>query len=598
MSVTTQPSLFAALELAHPADAKPLRPYQREAVDRTRAYWASGGRRALIAIPTGTGKTRTFSAILDEELGGARALVIAHREELLDQGAGAIRDHTRYSVGIEQAERRAGDAQVVLASIQTLASRGGARLPRRDEIGIIIIDEAHHAGGARTYLQALHHYGLAADPGLFNAPTDDEDASAVGRRRRKAIDSFTPDADAPRLLGVTATPNRSDKVGLEAAFDEIVYERTIGDMIAEGWLCDVRGVRVESATSLDDVHTTAGDFQQGELQDAVNTPERNRLVVSAYREHATGLQAIVFCAGVQHAEDLSAEFTRAGIAADWVSGAHDSGQRRGIIEAYKAGRLDVICNVAVLTEGFDHPATSCIIMARPTKSTVVYTQALGRGTRLAPGKDCLVVIDVVDAYRKAGVASANALFGLPPKFAVAGEGLAAQARRVAELAEQYSLPVDALAEAGDYNDVVTIATTINPLDVARHDPVLRAAHPANAWLIAPWGYSLSLPHGVLGVVVNMLGQGTVRWRPRGGGPETLTRDHDPAAAIRWAEQWVTERHPDAMMLTNGNARWRSDAPSDKQLGLARKLRIAVPEGATKGQVSALIDARMARKEAM
>lgn len=598
-----QPSLFAP----PPAASLALRPYQEEAVAATEAYWRGGGRRALIALPTGTGKTVLFSEVLRRNLRGRRALVIAHREELLDQAAAAI---TRGGVptAVEQADRRAGGAAVVVASIQTLTASAGKRLRQfpRDEIGVVVIDEAHHAT-ARTYLQVLHAYGLAPDPGVFGS-------DAARGSRRTAIDRFTPDADAPLLLGVTATPSRADKVGLEAAFDEIVYSRTIREMIDAGWLCAVRGVRVETTTSLDSVTVNHGDFAERELERTVNTDERNALIVAAYHDHAPGRQAIVFAAGVAHAEALAAAFRAAGVPADWVSGAHDRWERRGVIEAYRRGELRVLANCAVLTEGFDAPETGCIVMARPTRSSTLYTQMIGRGTRLADGKADVVVIDLVDAYAKAGLASAAALFGLPPRYNDRQDGGQPEAPDLHQMAmrfegeiERLGLPVSALGDVRDWDDVRRVAAEIDPLQVAALDPVLRSVA-RYTWLTASWGYYLAVPPerghadgtpgrpgGQLGVVVNQLGQGTVRWKLRGEAPVTLERAETVEGAIRWAEEWVDTEHGHARAIVDGAAPWRKRPASEAQIGLLRRLRVPVREGLTAGQASALIEQAMAQR---
>lgn len=586
---TTVQQLSLFMDPPAPApDALALRPYQHDAIAALEGYWGSGRRRALINLPTGTGKTVLFAAVLRRNLGGRRGLVVAHREELLDQAAATIARDSGLSVGIEQADRQAGGVDVVVASVQTLVASGGRRLGQltRNSIGLVVIDEAHHVS-ARTYIEVLHHFGLAPDPERFFAQGG----------RRAAIDGFEPATDAPRLLGVTATPSRTDKVGLEVAFDEIVYSRTIRDMISEGWLCPVRGVRVATSTSLDGVPTTHGDFAERALETTVNNDARNDLIIAAYHDHAQGRQAIVFAAGVAHAEALAAAFRAAGVSADWVSGAHDKDERRGAIGAYRRGELRVLANCAVLTEGFDAPETACVIMARPTKSSTLYTQCLGRGTRLANGKTDLVVIDVVDAYERAGLASAAALFGLPPKFAVAEAEdvpLDQLAMRFDRELEEYRVPSSLLGDATSWDDIRRIAQEVDPLQVAALDPVLRAVAKA-AWLTAPWGYHLGLPEGSLGIVVDLLGQATVRFKARGEQPETLERFPDAEQAVRWAEHWLGVEHADSARLVERGARWRKDPPSERQLELARKLRILLPEGATRGHVSALIDQRLAKR---
>lgn len=345
---------------APPLPSITLRAYQETCVQRVLdAYQRQPhGGSALIILPTGGGKTLCFAEIARRL--GLVTLIIAHREELLKQAAEKFHliDPTAI-IGQVGAGRHEWDAPITVASIQTISRPEHIKAIKRFGYQVVIIDECHHsaAAGYRTVLEAL------------------------------------PDAF---VVGVTATPDRMDGLSIETFFGEAVFSATILDMVAQGYLCDLRAIAVKTATSLDGLHSQAGDFKQDELEELIDTAERNQRVVKAYLEHARGRQALCFAVTVAHAIHLSETFVDAGIRCAVVSGETPPEQRHTILQDYERGALEVLCNVGVLTEGYDHPATSCIILARPTQSRALFTQCIGRGTRLAPGKmDCLI-LDLTD----------------------------------------------------------------------------------------------------------------------------------------------------------------------------------------------------------
>jgi len=224
----------------------------------------------------------------------------------------------------------------------------------------------------------------------------------------RVIEHLEPDL----LLGVTATPYRGDRVSLSQVFDRIVFSYGIVEGIRAGYLVDIEAWRIKSTANLDSVHTVAGDFAQDELADVVDTPERNRLVVNAYREYAAGAKALVFAVSVAHAQHLADAFREAGIAADVVHGGLAKDERRAILARFRSGEVPVVCNCNVLTEGFDEPSIETIILARPTKSLALFTQMVGRGTRPYPGKKRLILLDVVDVTRRHKLATIRDLIGV------------------------------------------------------------------------------------------------------------------------------------------------------------------------------------------
>ncbi len=337
-----------------------LRPYQETCVERvlTAFQQRPRGGKALLVLPTGGGKTIVFTEVARRL--GLTTLIIAHRQELLQQAADKFRlvDPTAV-IGQVGAGRHEYGAPITVASVQTISRPEHLKALKRFGYGLVIIDECHHspASGYQAVLEAL--------PEAF-------------------------------VLGVTATPDRLDKQHLECIFGAPVFSASIIDMVEQGYLCDIRAIAVHTATSLDSLHTQDGDYKQDELEELIDTPERNERVVHAYVKHSKGRQALCFAITVQHARHLAETFNRLGICAAMLSGETPTEERKRILHEYERGDIAVVCNVGVLTEGYDAPQTSCIVMARPTKSRALYVQSIGRGTRLAPGKSDCVILDITD----------------------------------------------------------------------------------------------------------------------------------------------------------------------------------------------------------
>lgn len=571
-----------------------LRDYQRESLVRLRNFVRNGGKRGLVALPTGTGKTFVF-AHLPKLFEGGKTLVLAHREELLDQAAATIRTvNPGLKVGIEQAERRASKrSDVVVASIQTLTVSKG-RLARwsRDSFQSIVIDEAHHATAA-SYLKILAHFGLAPDPEQLKLDMKGLETKQRAAATRKRFGEFRPDESAPNLFGFTATPGRTDKRGLEWIFDDIVFSRTILEMMEAEWLCKIRGLQLDTDSDISGVKVRAGEFAVGELAKEVNTPARNKLAVAGYKKYAKGRQALAFAVDVAHAQDLCTAFVAAGVKADYVIGATASELRRETVDSYKNGEIDVLVNCMVLTEGFDAPNTSCLVMARPTKSQLLYTQMLGRGTRLAAGKEDLLVIDLVD-ISQTGVPTLNTLFGLPPKLSLASESIDVLSARKAMDEFESKIPLEALANATSLDEVATLASQFDPMRLALPEDWLKTTL---AWCKTSYGYALSLGQGAqLGVVVGHLDHAELRHKMSGGGIESLGWYSSAQVAIEAGETWVRASAPERLGLLDRDARWRKAPATDSQKALAKKLGLALPPGASQGDVSTLLDSHISSQQ--
>ncbi|MEO0354264.1 MAG: DEAD/DEAH box helicase [Cyanobacteria bacterium P01_A01_bin.3] len=353
-----------------------LRPYQKLAIASIEASWERCDR-SLVQMATGAGKTVVFAQLLKKRLRGTKkqGIVLVHRQELLQQAVDKIRQvWPRVKLGVVQRQREELDKQVIVASIPSLYRR----LDRIDPsaIDVVVVDEAHHAPAKswQATINALTSHGA-------------------------------------KCLGVTATPERDKRVGLGEVFEELCFTRSLPDLIPE-YLCDLRAVRLDTELELDTVRTRQGDFAVGELDKAVNTNARNQLIVEGWMRYAEGRGAVAYCVSVQHALQLAETFRSFGIVAGTVSGQQSRGDRQATLEAFETGELQVLTNCLVLTEGWDCPQLQCVIMARPTQSSLLFTQMLGRGTRQAEGKDDCLIIDVSDNTRRHTVQTVHKLFGL------------------------------------------------------------------------------------------------------------------------------------------------------------------------------------------
>ena len=604
-------------------EAPTLRKYQADALDAICASRAAGANRLLIKKPTGTGKTVMFAQMLRwpamaEWLGtlppssGANMLIIAHREELLDQALEKVqRANPGLMVSIEQGERYSNSySDVVIASIQTLAARKFARLQRllkRHRFPVVVVDEAHHAA-ASTYRTALVHLG-------FLPPADATEATEIESASFEDVETMTKaltgwDAVAPKdrlLVGVTATPNRSDGIGLGAVFQTIAYSYDLKAAIDDNWLVPIRPWVIETSESLDRVRTTHGDFNQKDLANAVNTERRNRLAFDAWKLYAGDRSTIVFTVDVAHAHALAREFRGQGIAAKAISGETDKDERRQVLRDYTAGTVQVITNCMVLTEGTDLPRTSCILHAKPTMSSTLYEQMTGRGLRLFPGKTDCVVLDVVDIARKHSLQTAPVLYGLPPGLGAKGDTLKKMSEDWDALREKCpGFDVNSQLERKRYSvqELLDRASTFEVWKI----PDLGAfglGRTMNWIKISDDDYRVQYPwHDgteILTVQKDMLGKFDV---------SVTFRDHDrrttnqktlaagvasASAAAGLAEAYVQQQRATVIKLKAPDAPWRSKPASDKQISLLYRLRIPVVRGVTAGQASDAISIAMARR---
>lgn len=536
-----------------------LRPYQRECLESILAGYRRGLRRVLVSLPTGTGKTVVFANLPKFLKMKRRMLMIAHRQELLDQAADKFAASVPdLSIGIEQAGRSAAsDCRIVLASVPTVGRQGSARLLEMppDDFYLIVVDEAHHAV-APSYRRIFDHFDLFAE-------------------------------DSKRLLvGFTATPRRGDKHALSSVFQEVAYAKTLPEMVRAGYLCPLRGWRVSTCISLGSVATRHGDFVESELASVVDVPERNQLVVDAYQELAAGRRAVVFCVNVAHVLALAAAFQEAGVRAAPVWGAMSREDRQSVLQAFHQGELQVLTNCNVLTEGFDEPRVDCVVMARPTQSQLLYAQMVGRGTRLHPDKSDLVVIDIVDNSSRHKLAGLNALFDLPEDLDLAGHS----AIQTVDALERLSREAPWI-DFSRVDSAAELPLVTQRVDLFRFEPPSEIADLTDfAWCGLPdGGYRLNLTNGEwLSVRLDDLGRWQATLHLPKAAPQPGPVHPTLPKSIRAVDRFVKEQRPDLVHVLKIDADWREQGPSQKQLDLLRRRNIPIAPDLTRGQASWLI----------
>lgn len=332
-----------------------LRPYQQQARDRIHAEWDAGHTRTLLVLPTGTGKTIVFASVAaDQVRAGDRVLILAHRGELLEQAADKLQRSTGLVSAVEKAESTCLDSwfRVVVGSVQTLQRT--ARLERfpQDYFGTIIIDEAHHA---------------------------------ITDGYRRTLDYF---GDA-KVLGVTATPDRGDMRNLGEVFDSLAFEYKLTDAIKEGYLCKIMAQTIPLQLDITSVTMSGGDYAVGDLGTALD-PYLEQIAAEMARR-CKSRKTVVFLPLIKTSQKFRDLLNTYGFRAAEVNGQSDD--RRQVLADFDAGKYNVLCNSMLLTEGWDCPSVDCVVVLRPTKVRSLYSQMVGRGTRLAEGKTDLLLLD-------------------------------------------------------------------------------------------------------------------------------------------------------------------------------------------------------------
>ena len=331
-----------------------LRPYQQEAREAVENQWREVDR-TLLVLPTGCGKTIVFASVTaDRVSAGDRVLILAHRGELLEQAA----DKLRQAVGLGCAVEKAGESclgswfRVVVGSVQTLMREKRLEQFPPDYFGTIVIDEAHHAV-SDSYRRILDHF--------YNA----------------------------KVLGVTATPDRGDMRSLGAVFESLAYEYTLPRAIKEGYLTPIQALTVPLTLDISGVSMQSGDFKASEIDTALD-PYLEQ-IAGEMTELCANRKTVVFLPLVKTSQKFRDILNAHGFRAAEVNG--ESDDRAEVLSDFDAGKYNVLCNSMLLTEGWDCPSVDCVVVLRPTKVRGLYCQMVGRGTRLSPGKENLLLLD-------------------------------------------------------------------------------------------------------------------------------------------------------------------------------------------------------------
>lgn len=332
-----------------------LRPYQEEARTAVWDEWDKGMQKTLLVLPTGCGKTIVFAQITEDAVRkGGRVLILAHRGELLQQAADKLERTSGLKCAVEKAEQTCKGTwyRVCVGSVQTLMRIKRLQQFQKDYFSTIIIDEAHHAI-SDSYRIILNYF------------------------------------DSANVLGVTATPDRGDQKNLGQVFDSLAYEYTLPQAIKEGYLTPIRALTIPIKIDFTGVGTSAGDYKPGDVATALD-PYLEQ-IAAEMAKYCADKKTVVFLPLVKTSQKFRDILNRHGFRAAEVNG--ESADREQVLKDFDENRYNVLCNSMLLTEGWDCPDVNCVVVLRSTKVRALYCQMVGRGTRLAPGKDHLLLLD-------------------------------------------------------------------------------------------------------------------------------------------------------------------------------------------------------------
>ena len=547
-----------------------LRPYQAKALAQVLACKDRGLSRVMVIMPTGTGKTTLFSALVGEfhRQYDQGSLVLAHRRELLDQASARISlQNPGIDVLIEGAGSRLLEMpRVVVASVQSIGRPDSKRL-EAFKPGCLIIDEAHHSA-ADGYQNVMRRFG-AYDEQCFT-------------------------------VGVTATPHRMDNRPLhgdeEAIFQEVAFTYTLKDAISDGWLADLKGYRVATGVDLSKVRVVHGDYSAKALQDAVNTEARNKTAFENWEQIAKHRKTIVFCTGVEHATDVATMFRENGFTAESVNGKMGPEERSAIMKRFSEGRTQVLTNVEIATEGFDVPDVSCVLLLRPTKSWALFCQMIGRGLRVLPntiegladasarrsaihnsGKSDCIIIDVVDNGKRVSTPkptdedaapSLSAVVGLPPDLDLEGHTLLEAMQKWDKLDPRSqavmfkrSINFDELDETLTAVDIVSELTLPEEVSDSSRNAWMKVGD--GRYLLA-CGSSKTEEHRMAILECDALGFFHLTLSSASRLPQNFECGDDMLRSFKIADRHVKELWPFIAGYTSASTQWRQDRVTDDQ----------------------------------
>jgi ATP-dependent helicase IRC3 len=525
-----------------------LRPYQVEAIEAVERDWRDKVRRAAVAMATGTGKTLIATHVIDrfQQEHGTPSLFLVHRDELATQSAETFGNHG-LDVGVIKAGQNDVGAPVMVGSVQTLA-RDTRRSQLPGNLGLIIVDEAHHA-------TAVSYRNVLTQVGAF----DPEGRSVA--------------------LGLSATLSRKEG-GLGRVWEKVSYTYDILDGIAGGYLTDVVGQLVTvDGMSLAKVKMSGGDFQAAPLSDVLSSKDTIDTVVAAYGEHAREMYGFVFTPDVDSAHRYAAAFRGAGYVTEVVWGDMPGDDRRLIMKRARAGEIQILVNCGIFTEGTDLPRFQCAVIARPTTSETLYIQMVGRVLRLFPGKGKALVLDV------AGVTQDHRLATLADL----------STKRIKEVRPGESLKEAAQREIKARNsNLAGYVIGSEEVDLFHRSRSLWQQTHGGVWFLAMGNAVVYLHPSKIEGLYHVGAKAFT-----GGRTRPIKLDLPLELAMSWGEQYAADyfetwqAHTGKSFGTDRNARWRRGPASAKLIAFASSFGIEVPEGARAGELSGIIEVERA-----
>lgn len=597
------------------AQPRVLRPYQIEAVAEVESKWEQGYERTSVVLPTGSGKSTVIASLAARAVReGRRVLLLAHRGELLGQMSAAIAavDPELDEVGIVMGDLDDPEPDIVAASFQTLA-RSPARVDSLGRRDVILVDECHHAM-ADTYLGVLADMGLtlenprkestaatAEDEGEFG----DHPAGYVPPTKKKSKKQKAPIEDLivkfderPPVVacGFTATMHRDDRNRLGEVWNTVAYEKDLLWAIENGYLIAPRGktVHLPQLDKLASIRTVAGDYNQKALDEVMRASADT--TIEAITEHASDRAMIVFAASVEHADLLAEALTASGIKAAAVVGSHSRAEREESYTAFAAGEIQALVTVMVLTEGADFPRCDAVVMARPTRSQVLFSQMVGRSLRLYTDPETGVEKQDALVLDLTGVARDNKLITLTELW---GEAQVERFDEKGDLLPDPEPEPDAPHGAGrerhgraDLEDIDMLRRPVGHHDVlaitSEHGLVLVPT--GNGGL----GYALWPPNPARANRVYLMQvdpkSGVSLWTDNGV-PVYADAEQVLDAAKRVAYETRNPKTGSRMCVLR-SATWRGkwNRPTDKQKELAGRLKLPIDSSMTKADISDMISA--------
>ena len=598
-----------------------LRPYQEECLDAILSKYVEGIRRQLVVKATGTGKAVVIANIQKKfkHLLPGKVLVFVHTEELVDQ---LVETYEEWNPGVKVGKERAEfyadtDCDVVVSCVASIGRNGSTRLSRFGKFDIIICDEAHHSI-AQTYIN------------VFKATNALEPSSSV------------------LLVGFTATPKRKNRkvkpvegedeqlLSLKSVYQEIVYTYPIRKAVKEGWLVPLRGYRINTDINLDNIKRVAGDFQQDQLAEAVDQHKINLEVLDAWKKYGENRQSVFFAASIQHAQNLAKIFKENGVKAEAIWGndpeRHDFSRcnacgtyrskeykntaciknlgtkeqpiccsgtlvfGKGKLERHEDKEITVLFNAKLLTEGYDDWQVSCIGCVAPTSNSTVYTQEVGRGTRLQKGtgnlleaikkgialskKDC-IVLDLVGVSKQCSLVTLPSLVGLNPEMDLHGGSATAVAERMEELQDKY--PMVDLSSLTDIDKVDAYMESIDLFAEPYTEDVKQYSH--LSWIAASDGsYILAIPekrevkgeywnymHEKLHITPNELDEYELSISSAKDAERKLATCSTLKEAFETADDVIRRCRADRLKLLTRDGYWRDQPASEAVKSYLRKL---------------------------